>query len=51
MSGLAEVALQRGDVEHASSLLADALGRYAARDDAVGVASVEERLAELQSPR
>ena len=51
LSGLAEVALQRGDVEHASSLLADALGRYAARDEALGVASVEERLAELQSPR
>jgi predicted ATPase len=51
LSGLAEVALVRGDVVHASSLLADARSRYAARDDALGVASVEERLAELQSAR
>ena len=51
LSGLAEVALLRGNVEHASSLLADARSRYAARDLAPGVASVEERFAELQSAR
>jgi tetratricopeptide (TPR) repeat protein len=51
LSGLAEVALQRGNVERASSLLADARSRYAARHDASGVASVEERFAELQSAR
>jgi predicted ATPase len=44
LSGLAEVALLRGDVDRASALLADARERYAARDDALGVANVEERL-------
>jgi predicted ATPase len=51
LSGLAEVALRRGDVERATSLLADARERYAARDDAHGLATVEERLAQLQSGR
>jgi len=44
LSGLAEVALLRGDTGRASALLADARERYAARDDAVGVANIEERL-------
>jgi hypothetical protein len=47
LTGLAEVATLRGDVEGAAVLLADARDRYAARDDALGVASVDERLAQL----
>ena len=47
LAGLAEVALLRGDEEHASALLADARERYASRDDALGVADVEERLSVL----
>ena len=39
LAGLAEVALLRGDVDHASALLDDARERYAARDDAPGVAA------------
>jgi predicted ATPase len=45
--GLAEVAALRGDTEGASALLADARDRYVARDDAIGVADVDERLEEL----
>jgi predicted ATPase len=45
LAGLAEVALLRGDLERARAHLADARARYAARDDALGVAEVEERLA------
>ena len=47
LAGLAEVALLRGDVPRASALLADARDRYAARDDAIGVADAEERLSDL----
>jgi predicted ATPase len=47
LAGLAEVALLRGDEQRASALLADARDRYAARDDAFGVADVEERLSDL----
>jgi len=47
LSGLAEVALLRGDVDQASVLLADARARYAARDDALGVSNVDERLRSL----
>jgi hypothetical protein len=47
LSGLAEVALLRGDLDQASALLADARDRYAARDDALGVSNVEERLRSL----
>jgi hypothetical protein len=43
--------LLRGDVDRASALLNDARARYAARDDTLGVASVVERLAQLQSHR
>ena len=41
LAGLAEVALLRGDEQRASALLADARDRYAARDDALGVADAE----------
>ena len=51
LSGLAEVAVLRGDLERASALLTDARGRYALRDDVLGIASVDERLAQLQSDR
>jgi predicted ATPase len=44
LAGLAEVALARGETERAAELLCEARDRYAARDDAVGVADVEERL-------
>jgi predicted ATPase len=44
LAELAEVARLRGDDERAATLLADARDRYAMRDDALGVASVEERL-------
>jgi predicted ATPase len=47
LAGLAEVAQLRGDVERASALLVDARDRYAARDDTLGVADVEERLRDL----
>ena len=47
LAGLAEVALLRGDSERASALLEDARERYAARDDEIGVAEVEKRLAGL----
>jgi predicted ATPase len=45
--GLAEVAVLRGDAERATGLLADARKGYASRDDALGVASVDERLQSL----
>jgi predicted ATPase len=44
LAGLAEVALLRGDVDRASALLDDARASYVARDDASGVASIDERL-------
>jgi predicted ATPase len=44
LAGLAEVAVVRDDVERARALLAEARERYAARDDALGVADVEGRL-------
>ncbi len=47
LSSLAEVALLRGQPDKASALLVDARDRYAVRDDALGVASVEERLRSL----
>jgi predicted ATPase len=47
LAGLAEIALLRGDLKRAHALLADARDRYAARDDALGVADVEERLTGL----
>ena len=47
LSGLAEVALLRGDVDQASSYFVDARNRYAARDDALGTAHIDERLAQL----
>ncbi len=44
LAGLAEVALLRGDRQRACALFAEARDRYAIRDDAFGVAEVEERL-------
>jgi predicted ATPase len=44
LAGLAELAVLRDDVERARALLGEARDRYAARDDALGVADVEERL-------
>lgn len=51
MVGMAEVAVRRGDSEQARAMLEDARARYAARDDTRGIASVDERLAHLQSTR
>jgi predicted ATPase len=48
LAGLAEVALLRGDRQRARALFADARDRYAARDDALGAAEVEERLHALR---
>ena len=47
LAGLAEVAVLRGDVQRAAALFTDARDRYAARDDALGVADVERRLRDL----
>ncbi len=44
LAGLAEVALLQGDEERGTELLLDARERYAARNDALGVADVERRL-------
>ena len=44
---LSEVVLLRGDLERARALLGEAHDRYAARDDVLGVADVEERLTGL----
>ncbi len=48
LAGLAEVALLRGDTARASALLEEAREKYAARDDEIGVAEVEKRLAGLR---
>jgi predicted ATPase len=47
---LAEVALMEGDPDRARRLLEDARDRYAARNDALGVAATEERLTSLAEP-
>ena len=47
LAGLAEVALLRGDVDEASAYFVEARDRYAARDDDLGAAHIEERLAQL----
>lgn len=47
LAGLADVALLRGDADRGHALLREARERYAARDDSVGVADVDERLAAL----
>ena len=47
IAGLAEVSSLRGDAERAVELLADARRRYAAGDDAVGLANIDERLDRL----
>ena len=46
--GLAEVALLRGDLQQAQALFSDAGERFAARNDALGVALVEERMLGLR---
>lgn len=51
LAGLAEIALLRDDVSRASALLQDARERYAARDDALGVADVEGRMREVLRTR
>ena len=48
LAGLAEVALLRGDRQRAIALFADARDRFAARNDLLGVAEVEERLRGLR---
>jgi predicted ATPase len=45
LAGLAQVAVIRGERERARKLLHEARERYAARDDAVGVADIDKRLA------
>ncbi len=47
LAGLGEVARLRGDTGRASALLEEARDRYAARDDEIGVAEIEKRLADL----
>jgi tetratricopeptide (TPR) repeat protein len=47
LSGLAEVALLRGDTDEASTYFLEARDRYAAREDALGVAHIDERLGQL----
>jgi tetratricopeptide (TPR) repeat protein len=47
VAGLAEIALLGGDSQKAASLFDEAGDRYAARDDAIGVAEVGRRLREL----
>ena len=47
LAGLAEVALLRGERERACTLFADASNRFAATEDALGIAEVETRLREL----
>jgi predicted ATPase len=51
LAGLAEVVLLRGDADRARELLFEARVRYAARDDTVGAADVDERLAGLLTAR
>lgn len=51
LSGLAEVAFLRGDIDQAATLLTEARRRYALRGDVLGIATVDERLAQLQSGR
>ena len=51
LAGLAEVALLRGDPGGACELLYEARERFAARDDTIGVADVDERLAGLSGTR
>jgi predicted ATPase len=47
LAGLAEVTVLQGDAERAAALFAGARERYAATDDDLGVASVDERLRTL----
>ena len=47
VAALAEIAMLRGEYDSASALLHEARERYAARNDAEGVAVVQDRLSEL----
>ena len=51
LAGLAEVTALRGDPDRAAVLFADARERYAASDDDIGVASVDDRLSALAKAR
>jgi predicted ATPase len=51
LAALAEVAVLQEDPDRAAGLLADARERYAAKQDSIGVATVDERLLVLQSSR
>jgi predicted ATPase len=51
VADLAEVTVLQGDTDRAAALFADARERYAATDDELGVASVEDRLRELAKGR
>jgi hypothetical protein len=48
VAGLAEVALLRGDEERAAELFAEARDRYASKQDALAVETIEDRLATLR---
>jgi predicted ATPase len=48
VAGLAEVALLRGDEERAAVLFAEARDRYASKQDALAVETIEDRLATLR---
>src|SRR5207302_6426156 len=49
VSGLAEAALLKGDVERAATLFGEARERYLAKHDTPGVAAVEERMRALSN--
>ena len=51
LAGLGEVALLGGEPERARALLGEARDRYAARDDLLGIADVDERLTGLLRSR
>jgi predicted ATPase len=50
LCALAEVALAEGDADAAGELLAEARAKYVGRNDALGVAGVDERLGSLAEP-
>jgi hypothetical protein len=51
VADLAEVTVLQGDTARAAALFADARERYAATDDELGMASVDDRLRELAKGR
>ncbi len=50
-AALAEVAVLRDDEQRAVALLGEARERYAAKQDSIGVAAVDERIRSLQIRR